>query len=71
MFTRVRTLGYDTALIGWHLPYPRVLGASLAVADWRSSAAYERARGTTSGETFLNQWAGLLPAVNLRRLAAR
>jgi hypothetical protein len=71
VFTRTRTLGYDTALIGWRLPYPRVLGASLAVAEWRSSAAYERARGITSGETFLNQWASLLPAVNLRRLAAR
>ena len=71
VFTRARTLGYDTALIGWHLPYPRVLGASLGVADWRSSAAHERVRGATLGEALLNQWASLVPPVNLRRLSAR
>ena len=71
VFTRVRTLGYDTALIGWHLPYPRVLGGSLALADWRPSAAYEGVRGDTFGETLLNQWASLAPPANLRRLSAR
>jgi hypothetical protein len=71
VFTRARTLGYDTALIGWHLPYPRVLGGSLAVADWRPSAAYEAARGHTFAEAMWNQWASLAPPANLRRLSAR
>jgi hypothetical protein len=71
VFTRVRTLGYDTALIGWHLPYPRVLGGSLAVADFRPSAAYETVRGDTFGETLWNQWASLAPPANLRRLSAQ
>jgi hypothetical protein len=71
VFTRARTLGYDTALIGWHLPYPRVLGGSLALADWRPSAAYEGVRGDTFGEAMWNQWASLAPPVNLRRLSAR
>jgi hypothetical protein len=71
VFTRGRTLGYDTALIGWHLPYPRVLGATLGVADWRASAAHEGARGETLGESLESQWASLVPPVNLRRLSAR
>jgi hypothetical protein len=71
VFTRARTLGYDTALIGWHLPYPRVLGGSLGVAAFRPSAAYEGVRGDTFGETLWNQWASLAPPANLRRLSAR
>jgi len=71
VFTRARTLGYDTALIGSHLPYPRVLGGSLAVAEWRPSAIYDGARGDTFGETLWNQWASLAPPANLRRLSVR
>ena len=71
VFTRVRTLGYDTALIGWQLPYPRVLGGALGVADWRPSAADESVRGDTFGETLLNQWASLAPPLHRRRLSAQ
>ena len=46
VFSRARVIGYDTALIGWHLPYPRILGSSLGVAAFRPSLAYERARGS-------------------------
>jgi hypothetical protein len=71
VFSAARVLGYDTALIGWHLPYPRVLGRSLGVADWRPSAAYEQARGDTPGQALLNQWASLAPPVHIRRLSAQ
>jgi hypothetical protein len=71
VFSRVRTLGYDTAVIGWHLPYARVLGRSLGVADWRPSDDHEQARGDTLGQAFLNQWASLAPPVNVRRLVSQ
>jgi hypothetical protein len=71
VFSRARTLGYDTALVGWHLPYPRVLGSSLGVAHWRPSVAYEQARGDTLNAALGNQWATLAPPVNLRRLFSR
>ncbi|HEY3189881.1 MAG TPA: hypothetical protein VGJ70_20495, partial [Solirubrobacteraceae bacterium] len=71
VFTRARTLGYDTALIGSHLPYPRVLGGSLGVADWRPSAAHDVARGDTFGESLWGPWASLAPPVNRRRLSVR
>ena len=67
VFSRARALGYDTALIGWHLPYPRVLGGSLAVAHWRPSVAFEEARGDTFAGSLWKQWASLAPPLNLRR----
>ena len=71
VFTGARTLGYDTALIGWRLPYPRVLGGSLGLAHWRPSVDFEQARGHPLGEAFVNQWASLAPPVNRRRLLSR
>ncbi len=71
VFSRARALGYDTAVIGWHLPYPRVLGRSLGVADWRPSDAHEQARGDTVGQTLLSQWASLAPPANVRRLVSQ
>jgi hypothetical protein len=71
VFSRARTLGYDTALIGWHLPYPRVLGGSLGAADWRPSVAREQTRGDTLGQALGNQWGSLVPPANVRRLSAQ
>jgi hypothetical protein len=71
VFSRARVLGYDTALIGWRLPYPRVLGGSLGLADWRPSVAAEQARGDTFAHTLENQWASLVPPANARRLLAQ
>ena len=68
VFARARALGYDTAVIGWHLPYPRVLGGSLGVADWRPSEAHEQARGDTFSQALRNQWGSLAPPANVRRL---
>ncbi len=71
VFSRARALGYDTAVIGWHLPYPRVLGGSLGLADWRPSDAHEQARADTFGQTLRNQWGSLAPPMNVRRLFSR
>lgn len=68
VFARARAMGYDTAVIGWHLPYPRVLGGSLGVAAFRPSDAHEQARGDTFGQTLRNQWGSLAPPANVRRL---
>ena len=71
VFSRARVLGYDTALIGWHLPYPRILGSSLGRAEWRPSLGFEQARGDTFDQAFQNQWASLVPPVHVRRLFAQ
>jgi hypothetical protein len=71
VFSRARSLGYDTALIGWDLPYPRVLGEWLGVAAFRPSVACEGARGATFSEAILNHWEGLWPPGHVRRLLAQ
>jgi Sulfatase len=71
VFTSARTLGYDTALVGWRLPYPRVLGSSLGLAHWRPSVDFDQARGHPLGEALQNQWASLAPPANRRRLLSR
>ena len=71
VFSQARAMGYDTAVIGWLLPYPRVLGASLGAADWRSSDAHEQTRADTLRQTLWNQWGSLVPPVHVRRLFAQ
>ena len=71
VFSRARVLGYDTALVGWHLPYPRILGSSLGAAAFRPSLAFERARGDTFGAALQNQWASLAPSAQIRWLFAQ
>ena len=71
VFSRARVFGYDGAVIGWHLPYPRVLGGALGLADWRPSVAYEQTRGDTFGEALGNQWGSLVPPVHRRRIMAQ
>lgn len=68
VFSQARAMGYETAVIGWLLPYPRVLGASLGAADWRSSDAHEQTRADTLGQTLRNQWGSLVPPVHVRRV---
>ena len=71
VLSRARALGYDTALIGWRLPYPRALGASLGAAAWRPSVAHEQARGSTLGLALWNQWGSLAPPIHTRRLLSQ
>ena len=70
VFSRARALGYNTALIGWHLPYARIFAGSLHAVHWWPSIAYDRTRATTFGEAFTRQWASLALPVHLRRLYA-
>jgi hypothetical protein len=71
VFSRARVLGYDTAVIGWQLPYPRVLAGSLGAADWRPSVAHEQARGNTFHQALWNQWGSLAPPLHARRLGSQ
>jgi hypothetical protein len=71
VFSRARALGYDSAVIGWSLPYPRMLGRSVGIADWRPSVAHEQARGDTFARALWNQWGTLAPLVHVRRLSAQ
>src|SRR5262245_7210124 len=71
VFARARAIGYDTAVVGWDLPYPRVLGGSLGLADWRPSDVHEQARADTFGQTLRDQWGSLAPPLHARRLVSQ
>jgi hypothetical protein len=70
VFSRARALGYNTALVGWHLPYARVFAGGIHVVHWWPSIAHDRTRADTFGEAFTRQWASLAPPVYVRRLYA-
>lgn len=41
LFTRLRDAGANAALVGWYLPYCRLIGGSLASCWWQSAAMME------------------------------
>ena len=43
LFSRLRELGWTTAVTGWFLPYCCVLGAQIDLCDWEAGASiYDR-----------------------------
>jgi hypothetical protein len=47
VFSEARKLGVNTALVGWYIPYDRMLGSSLNFCAWYSFPLYEPARAET------------------------
>ncbi len=47
VFSRARELGFNTALVGWHHPYSRILGAALNYSDWYPNPSFSRTRAPT------------------------
>jgi hypothetical protein len=70
VFSRARALGYNTALIGWRLPYARVFAGTVHAVHWWPSLAYDRTRAETFGAALTRQWASLALPVHVRRLYA-
>ena len=44
VFSRARGLGLNTALVGWYLPYTRMIGGALNYCSWYSYPAFEPPR---------------------------
>jgi hypothetical protein len=55
VFSQARELGVNTALVGWHIPYARLLGGSLNYCSWYASAFCEPADSTTFGGSIQQQ----------------
>ncbi len=43
VFSQARELGVNTALVGWHVPYGRLLGGSLNYCSWYAMASHQMA----------------------------
>ena len=42
VFSNARELGFNTAVVGWYLPYCRIIGHSLTRCSWEALSGYSR-----------------------------
>ena len=59
VFSQARELGVNTALVGWSIPYARLLGGSLNYCSWYAASFCEPADSTTFGGSIQQQIASL------------
>jgi hypothetical protein len=60
IFSKVLALGYDTALVGWYIPYCRILGSVLTRCYWCEMPFLCNSLGTGLHEIGYNQLRSLL-----------
>jgi hypothetical protein len=68
VFSRARSLGFSTSLVGWFHPYCRILGNQLDRCEWYPYAAVELDRGVTVWEAAVNQICSVSPQLQQRRM---
>jgi hypothetical protein len=68
VFSEARKLGVNTALVGWYIPYDRMLGNSLNFCAWYAFPRYEPARAETFKANLWRQIRSLSGAFNTRWL---
>ena len=64
VFDKARDLGYNTAVVGWAIPYCRVLKSSLTACWWWSGSDQYNSTGTSVFEIMLHQPRSLLENVS-------
>jgi hypothetical protein len=55
VFAGARKLSFNTALVGWYLPYRRVLGQDLNYCSWYSNPTFQPSRAKTFGAALLRE----------------
>ncbi len=68
VFSDAHALGVNTALVGWYLPYDRMLGDVLNYCSWYAYPPFEPARAETFGAEVRQQIASLSETVHLREM---
>ena len=68
VFSEARKLGFNTALVGWYIPYDRELGDVLNFCAWYPYPPYEPARAKTFSGELWQQIDSLTETVHLRKL---
>ena len=68
IFSRARSLGFNTALVGWYHPYSRLLASSLNYCRWYPYGYYQRSRDVTLLRSMIAQIWSLVPQLQLRWL---
>jgi hypothetical protein len=67
VFSKTRELGFNTALVGWYLPYTRMIGGSLNYCSWYSYPAFEPSRSAKFSEELAIQLWSLSETYYIRR----
>jgi hypothetical protein len=68
VFSRARDLGVNTALVGWYIPYDRMLPGALNFCAWYSFPLFEPARADTFEANMRQQVLSLGETLWLRQL---
>ena len=63
VFSRARELGFNTALVGWHHPYSRILGPALNDCDWYPNPTYSKTRAPTLSGSMRLQIRAIFPKI--------
>lgn len=70
VFSAARQLGYNTAALGWFIPYDRLLSGQLNFCQWYPWPPFESARADTFGRAFRNQLTSLAWPFHMREVYA-
>jgi hypothetical protein len=68
VFSAAHALGVNTALVGWYLPYDRMLGGALNFCAWYAYPPFEPARAENFWAAVWQQISSLGETVHLRKL---
>ncbi len=68
VFSEARALGYNTALVGWYLPYDRMFGRALNYCAWYPLPSFQPARMATFAAEMRQQIGSLMGPLHSRQL---
>ena len=71
VFSEARGLGINTALVGWYLPYDRMLPNALNYCAWWSYPSFEPTRAATFSAEMWQQVFSLTGTIHYRQMSAK
>jgi hypothetical protein len=71
VFSEARRMGVNTALVGWYLPYDRMLSGALNYCAWWPLPSFEPARAATFRAEIWQQIFSLTGTIHYRQMSAR
>jgi hypothetical protein len=66
VFSATRELGFNTALVGWSIPYDRELGKYLNYCEWYPFPGFQPARAATFGAAIVRQISCMVPPLHMQ-----
>ena len=68
VFAEARSLGANTALVGWYHPYDRILGKGLNFCAWYPFPMFEPARANTIADAMKREIGSISWSLHIRRI---